>query len=383
MRYTDKMNDLIHPMMVKWLLKSYTKKMDRRFAARPDLNKPVDSALTKKHIELYRRLGLPCNDKWLRFYCNLTGVNDYTYMPEDLFFARIERVLNDCNRADSEGEDKNLLLNYVDRQYLPKTILRMVRGCYYDGDNNSFDKAYAEDILSTNNGPIIGKQASESSGGHGVKAFRFDKKLNKYVSSDNIVLTCSWIEEQSSNYLIQEQLRQCEFSAMFNPSSINTCRIITLRCPWNGKIKVVKAGMRLGVTNDICDNMGMGGVGLGISPTGELGPIAYTYNDLKEFKTHPVSMIPFENQRHPNFDKMCEVVVEQARRFPNYNMVSWDVITDSNNNVRIIEVNLTSQGTDFPQFAYGSLFGSDTEKIIDWVADHMQYDKFKHIRTFY
>ena len=380
MRYTDKLNEKFHPLMVNRILRAYSKKMDRRFSHRPDLNKPVDEDVTRKHIELYSKLGLPCKDKWLRFYSNLTGVADYTYLPEDLYFARIERVLNDCNRAESEAEDKNLLSKFVDKRYQPRTILRFIRGLFYNEDYKSISRIEAEKILATDHGPLIGKVATESSGGHGVKSYKFVDGI--YTSSDNMKLTCSWIERNFSNFLVQEQLDQCDFSKKFNPCSINTCRIITLRSPWDGNIIVTKAGMRFGVTHDIIDNMGIGGLGIGISNQGELGPKAYTYNDLKEFRAHPVTGMVFAGQKHPQFEKMCDVVVEQAQNIPNFNLISWDVIVDNNNEVKIIEVNLVSQGTDLPQFAYGSFFGDNTEKIIEWVADHLKYDIFKHFRTF-
>ena len=380
MRYTDKMNDWIHPLMVRWVLRGYAKKLQRRVKSRPELANKVDSEATKKHLDLYSRLGLPCTDKWLRFYSNLTGVVDYTYLPEDLYAARIERVLNNCQRAESEAEDKNLLSKFVDKQYLPQTYLRFIRGLYFDSDYHCISRKEAEGILAHNNGSVIGKVASDSFGGHDVMAFVYEG--GHYISREGIVLTCDWIEENTQNYIVQEQIKQCEFAAKFNNNSVNTCRITTLRLPWSGEMIVTKAAMRFGITKSAVDNLSSGGIAVGMSKNGELGSVAFSYKDMKPYTIHPSSRIVFKGLIHPYYEDMCKVVKQQACKFPNFNIMSWDAVADENGNIKILEVNLVTQSTDFEQFAFGSFFGENTEKIIEWVADHLKYDNFKHFKTF-
>ena len=116
MSLRDKLNDMLHPIIVKHVMSAYNKKVEGKFRERPELAKPVDAETTRKHLELFSRLGYPCSDKWLRLYSNLTGLVDYTYLPEDLYFACIERVLNDCNRAGFEAEDKNQISVFVDQK---------------------------------------------------------------------------------------------------------------------------------------------------------------------------------------------------------------------------------------------------------------------------
>lgn len=373
-------NRFLHTLMVKRVLKAYNKKVERRLAARADLQKTLDAETTSKHLALWGRLGLPCSDKWLRLYTNLTGESDYTYLPEDLFFARIERVLNNCDRAGAEAEDKNLLPLFVDKKYLPKTYVRFIRGIYYDEDYAVLTPQQADDILHCDHGRLIGKQAVDSLGDHGVMAFGF--KQNEYVSSDGIVLTAQWIKSQGESYVVQALVEQCAFSKQFNPHSANTCRITTLRCPWNGEVVVCKAAMRFGVTEAAVDNMASGGIATGMSADGELGAHAYSWNGMRKYDRHPTTGIPFKGQKHPLFGKMCEVVISQSKHIPNFNLMSWDVIADKNDNVVIIELNLTSQGTDVHQFAFGSFFGAYTEQVVDWVAAHTELDTFKHLRSF-
>lgn len=380
MSIRDRINDLLHIIIVRHVLNAYNKKVENKFKERPELSRPVDSESTRKHLELYRKLGLPCSDKWLRLYSNLTGYVDYTYLPEDLYFACIERVLNDCNRAGFEAEDKNQLSIFVDKKFLPKTYLRFIRGVFMDEDYNVLQETDVDKILTTDNGALIGKIAVASLGGQGVTCYRYTQ--GQYVNNKDVVLTAEYIRKTFISYILQEKISQCEFGNKFNTHSVNTCRITTLRCPWDGNIVVTKAAMRMGVTEATVDNMASGGIGLGLGPNGELAEKAYSWIGMKQYNSHPSSGIVFKGEIHPYYKQMCEVVKELAARIPNYNLLSWDVIADANDEIKIIEVNQIGQGTDIHQFGYGSFFGQYTEKVVDWVAAHKQYDIFKHFRTF-
>lgn len=47
-----------------------------------------------------------------------------------------------------------------------------------------------------------------------------------------------------------------------------TCRITTLRCPWNGEIVVSKAAMRIGIKESIVDNLTSGGLAVSLNDSG-------------------------------------------------------------------------------------------------------------------
>lgn len=373
-------NKKVHPYLVRRVMRAYNKQVDAKLKAHPELAKPVDSVVTKQHLDLYGRLGYPCSDKWLKLYCNLTGFIDYTYLPDDLFYGCIERVMNDCNRSGFEAEDKNLISIYVDKEYLPEIPLRFIRGMFMDEDYNVLSINKVNNLLKSDIGDLIGKVAVASLGGLGVTCFSF--KQGKYINGDGIELTSDWIMNNFNSYLLQKKVTQCDFSAMFNRYSANTCRITTLRCPWDGNVVVAKAGMRFGASKEAIDNMTSGGVCVGIGHNGELGEAAFRYSDLKRFDVHPSSGVPFYGKTHPFYKKMCEVVISLAKKIPNYNILSWDVIADNYGNIKILEVNQNGQGTHLHQFAYGSVFGIYTEKLIDWVSANKKYDDFKHFRSF-
>ena len=381
MTFSERFNGWVHPLMVKRVAKFYKKKMAKIERQRPELFKAVDADVTKKHLALWGRLGLPVSDVWLRFLSNVSGIVDYTYCPDDMYYAVIERIINTCDWGVGGMSDKNMMALFVDDNDAPRNILRYMRGRFCDQEYRTITESQASDLLATDHGELIGKIVDES-GGHGVAAYRFVG--GRYVSNDGQVLTVDRIKSFGSSWMLQERIQQCDFSAKFNPSSCNTCRLITLRCPWNGKTRVAAAGMRFGVSNAVIDNMSQGGMCVAVSGNGELGRVAATnwYNGDPVLK-HPVSGIAFEGQVHPYFEQMGILACKYAEKNPYMNILSWDMIADSNGQIKILEVNPAGQGIDWPQFDFGSLFGEDTEALVDWCVAHKEFNKFNHLRTWY
>lgn len=381
MKLTDRINRALHPLMARYVCRAYNRKMKWCKKRHPELFKPIDEETTRRHLELWGRLGLPCSDKWLRFLSNISGIVDYRYAPEDMIFARVERILNDCERGGREAEDKNQFNLYVDIEDQPRTVLRYIRGTFFDEEHHFVSEKAAKSLLETNVGDLIGKVCVNSLGGHGISAFSFQK--GGYVSNRGEALTLDWIKASSHSYVLQEKVEQCEFSAQFNPSSANSCKVVTLRRPWDGTISVVKAGMRFGVTSEVFDNLSSGGISVAVSNGGQLGRTAYNWYKADPFIEHPASHVKFEGLVHPYFEAMKTMACRYAERVPNMNMLSWDMLADKDGKVKILEVNATSQSHDWLQFDFGPLFGEDTDALIDWCVAHRSFDTFAHLRSWY
>jgi hypothetical protein len=141
--------------------------------------------------------------------------------------------------------------------------------------------------------------------------------------------------------------------------------------------------MRFGVTSEVFDNLSSGGVSVAVSLDGRLSKCAHNWYKADPFLEHPTSHINFEGLKHPHFEKMKELACKYAAKVHNMNMLSWDMIADMNGDVKILEVNATSQSHDWLQFDFGSLFGDYTEQVVDWCASHQKFDSFNHFRTWY
>ena len=365
MKLTKRINRLLHPLMVRYVMRAYDRKSKRVERKHPELFRPVDAELSRKHRELWGRLGVACGDRWLRLHVNLTGIKDYAFCPEDIFFSRIERILNDCGNAGHGPDDKNELFRYVPKVAEPETVLRYVRGVFFDAENNWISMERARELLRDE---LIGKPC-RSSGGNGVS-----------VRTD---LTPEWIVANGGeSYVVQKKIRQCEFSARFNPSSINTIRMMTLRCPWNGEVVVCRSMMRMGVSEAVVDNMMKGGLCVCVGDRGQLGRYAYDY-DGKRFEKHPVSGLTFAGLSHPGYEKMVETAKAIHAKIAAYNLLSFDFVQRDDGSICVVEINATSQGITQLQYDFGGLFGANTENLVDWCAAHQKFDSFDHIRTWY
>lgn len=365
MKFSDRINAFLHPLMIRYVMRTYAKKSMRVEMKHPELFRPVDKELSLRHRELWSRLGVASGDRWLRLHVNLTGIKDYTFCPEDIFFARIERILNDCDEAGHGPDDKSGLFRFVPKDNRPDTVLRYVRGNFFDDDNKWLDREAAERAIA---GEFVGKPC-RSSGGNGVS-----------LRSD---LSLDWIERHGGEaYEVQEKIRQCDFSAQFNRSSVNTIRMMTMRCPWDGEIVVCRSMLRMGVSDAVIDNMMKGGLCVCVGDKGQLGKYAYDY-DGRRFEAHPVSGCRFDGMAHPGYVKMVETAKDIHSRIPSYNLLSFDLVQRDDGSICVIEINATSQGITQLQYDFGGLFGEHTENVVEWCAEHIELDRFSHFRTWY
>jgi hypothetical protein len=365
MRISTKINSWLHRLMIRYVMRAYAKKSRLVEKKHPELFCHVDEKLSREHRRLWSRLGVQSGDRWLRLHVNLTGIQDYTFCPEDIFFTRIERVLNDCDAAGHGPDDKSELFHFVPKENRPDTVLRYVRGNFFDGDNKWLSRDLAAKALV---GELVGKPC-RSSGGNGV------------VLHDNF--SVDWIERNGGEaYEVQRKIVQCDFTAQFNNGSVNTIRMMTMRCPWNGEIVVCRSMLRMGVCDAVIDNMMKGGLCVCVGDKGQLGKYAYDYNG-KRFEMHPVSGLTFEGMRHPGYEKMVETAFAIHKNILSYNLLSFDLVQRDDGTICVIEINATSQGITQLQYDFGGLFGEYTEKVVEWCADHLELDRFSHFRTWY
>jgi hypothetical protein len=380
-RFSKLLNSILHRILIKYVMHSYFKKSKRVEKKHPELFRSVSSDLMELHKKLWEPLGLPCSGRWLKFHVNLSGIKDYTFCPEDIFFCRIERILNDCSISGYGVDDKNLLSMFVNKKNMPETCVRYINGLFLNKDYQFVSYDDVDTLLKINQGDLIGKPATCTSGGNGIRLFRYEN--GNYVSEQNEKISASWINRQGySSYIIQKKILQASFPKSFNPQSVNTCRMLTLRCPWDGEMVVLKTMMRFGIGCKVVDNMMKGGGCVNIDHDGTLGRLGYDYNG-KSFKTHPLTGILFEGLIYPEFDKMKSFALSIASCIPYMNLLSFDLVPGEDGEIKCIEINATSQGITQLQFDYGGLFGQYSKQIVDWCCQNMKNDNFTHFRSFY
>ena len=180
--------------------------------------------------------------------------------------------------------------------------------------------------------------------GEGSGVFLAKRKADGYYTADGLKLSAASIRANFKNnqYLFERKIEQHPTIAQFNPSSVNTCRIITYRN------KAISCGMRFGRAGSFIDNAAKGGLVVGVDmQTGEMGAYGLREYDATKYYEHPDSHIPFKGVVVPNWHEMVEVVNQTCRMLPYYSSVGFDVACTPNGPV-IIEIN-TGTGASAPQ----------------------------------
>lgn len=304
----------------------------------------------------YWRSYVRINPIFHAFYTEKTGIFDEKYIPDNLYYTKIDPFYNDWNAAktvDNKCYYENIFSVVGGEVRHPITLFRRVNNKWIDRDWHiiSFEDMYTQ-IASID--CFFLKLATQSEGGHGVFFFEtgkeeFESKFNKTV------------EEYANDLVIQLPIKQCEQLSAINKSSINTIRILSLFR--NGEIKVYSSILRMGIGDSKVDNASSGGITCGIDDSGRLKRVAYSANGDR-YDVHPTSKVAFSDVIIPGYQKAMELVKRLHPVIPNFRLVSWDIAIDEHEEPVLVECNLKYGELDFHQLNNGPLFGEDTEEIL-------------------
>lgn len=324
-----------------------------------------DVSLSREQIELVdniwlKNYGKKISKDWHKLYTSYTGIFNEYYFPDIYFNTKILKILNPEKR-------KRYLSDKVLTPYLfsnlkeekARTIKNYIYNCngYFYGEKGIISYESALDIIK-NVGEVIIKPSVDSNSGNNVKLLNIENgiDINSNMSTEEI------LKKYKQNYMIQEKIKQHESFAKLNPSSVNTIRLNTYIL--DGEIYNTPIAMRLGRNNSIVDNAHAGGIAVGIDDRGCLRKYAFSEKGEK-FLEHPNTHIVFENYKIPKIKEMCEFVLKNHYRIPHMGIVGWDLTLDENENIVIIETNITTPSIWFPQYCNGEgFFKENTERII-------------------
>lgn len=214
-----------------------------------------------------------------------------------------------------------------------------------------------------NIGEVIIKPSVETKSGENVRLLKIENGIDVFTddSIENI------IKKYKENYIIQEKIKQNKSLSKLNPSSVNTLRLHTYVC--EGKVYATPVVIRLGRNGSIIDNACAGGISVGISENGELLKYAFTAMGEK-FERHPDTKILFEGYKIPRIKDMIEFTKKYHYKIPHIGIIAWDITLDEDENMVLIEANITGPGIWITQYNTGKgFFGKNTEKMIRMLKD--------------
>ncbi len=321
--------------------------------------KELTSDEEKSILDVWGPLGLKPYPLFYQLFKTIGQFNPY-YLSDDLYYPVILRTLNpDC--YSKSFAHKGIFAMLFKEIPQPKVYVCSIGGVLYH-HWEMIDKQKAISILSQHS-PFIIKPTKGTSCGHGVQLVKTvnEKQLEKMV------------EGYGDDWIAQEVICQSPLTAQFNPSSVNSFRVTTLFI--NGKVSTQSICFKVGGKNSVTDNLGSGGVFVGLSPDGQFCELGYD-NKYNKYERTP-NGISFKDIRMGQVSDLSKKIESfHAKYLPTVGLVGWDVALDKDSNPVVLEANLNFPGIQFEQIAIKTpIFGERTHEVIQYVKDHLSANK--------
>jgi hypothetical protein len=318
----------------------------------------------QKHVHYWESRGFKNVDRrWYLWYRGCSGIDDEKYVPEDIYYTRIEPNLNNQYLSLAYA-DKNLYEQRYDPDLFPPTVLRCINGIFYDRYYNVLNEKNVSNLFKgLEEGVYILKPSIDSGGGKNVQFITIVDGEPLDARGKRLLLgeIKKWYR---GNFLIQRKIEQNDFFTQFHNSSTNTVRLMTYYSEYSDEVYPLKATMRMGVNNSTLDNETTGGISCGIYNNGHLNSYAVDKYGSKHFE-HPSSGVAFEGKSVPKYEAMIDIAKQLHRGNSHHRLLSFDLTMDMEGNVIVIEINNKNMGINFLQLFGGPLFGGLTEEVIE------------------
>lgn len=289
---------------------------------------------------------------WHKYYYSRTGLRDVRYIPDDLYYTKIDKHFNNnkmCRGVDNKNYYDLLFPNA--RQAM--TVVRKINGFYYDADYRLIEKEEVIRLCSKHSRLII-KPAVGTGGSKGIVFWNIDQGASELAK---------FIFDGVENLIVQEIITQHRDLSIIHPSSVNTVRITTLL--FKGEVHILSSVLRMGANGSNVDNASTGGVTCGIEENGQLKEIAFSVYGVK-YDKHPQGFV-FSNCIVPSYEKVKELVIREQTKFAHFRLISWDIAVGEDGDPILIEANLRNGAQNVHQLNNGPMFGELTEEVLQEV----------------
>jgi len=180
-----------------------------------------------------------------------------------------------------------------------------------------------------------------SSKGQGVEKVVVDNDANLHNLFNSLV--------NKRKVLLEEIIVQHKIMALFNESSVNTIRVISLKL--KNEVVIPWAILRTGRKNEVVDNAGHGGIVAGINIiTGIVETDGIDEQGIVYFR-HPDSKKAFKGTIIPFFNQLIDICLEIHNKEKELGYLSFDMALNENGYWCVVEVNDVGQ-LILPQMAY-------------------------------
>ena len=286
-----------------------------------------------------------------RIYKTLYGFNEF-FIPS-VFWSFVWPVLN--FREIKAYEHKGMSRTIFHGIPQPETVVNSINGVIFDCNGNI--RPSPAEIICGSDSRMIVKPSVGSCGGTNIQA------IDPGMNSEEIG---SLLKSYGPDYIVQKNMHQSSVTAKFNPSSLQTFRVITLFL--NGRFSICRTIMRIGVPGSIVDNFNAGGLMVKVGEDGQLGTYGYSLDGGKHVAANGHKL---SGTIIPNYSAIIDMAREGHMHIPNCTIAAWDIALDAHDDPVLIEANLSYPGVFGSQLSSGSpLFGERSQEVLEYVREN-------------
>lgn len=336
-------------------------KSDQYYLEKDFIPKGFDvSSLPSGSVPFFKKYGYRVSRLFSELYFKYNGIKSDLYITPGLYYFNINPYLMNLNLYMAY-DDKNIYSMLFRNIKQPKAIVKNINGRFYlpttDGVvGTEISFADAINIVHSQKSFII-KPSLVS--GNGSNVILVDPTQKSNTDIEEI------LNSYSSNYIIQEKLRNHPMLESLNPSSLNTVRIITYRSISSGEYVFLASMLRFGGVGSIKDNAASGGGFCKIYEDGKVD------DGIRRYLTFDTSSL-FEEKGIrdlyvPRYQEMIKRCIELHKTLPYFDLIGWDITVDDENEIVLIEYNYAPKPNAI-QIINGPLFKEYTEEIMEKIA---------------
>lgn len=299
----------------------------------------------------------------------ISGIASTRYVPEFHYYFTIEPALNHRGFALAYS-DKNFyerFLLHPEGLFVP-TLLRSMNGVLMRKDYTTCTSQEASDLMVVGMSYIF-KPSTSTSGGSDVALISKNEKGQIQLGDQLFASFESAMDSNGlkhGNYIIQQRVQQHSWFAKWNPSSLNTVRLMTYRSAASEEVHHIGSVIRFGRAGSLVDNQAAGGLTCGIDHRG------YSREFVCD-KYGRASTAGCFGEAVPEHARMIELAQKLASQFPYHRLLGFDFCVSEAGQVHLLEVNCKNIEVNFMQMNNGPLFGDLLNEVI---RDARQYRRF-------
>lgn len=324
-----------------------------KYQERRNLRKNLDRSFKltqeqKRQIKEFWKPYCRVSPKWAQYYAAKNGLFDPRYIPNDLYYTKIDQHFN-SRKLGYGFNDKNYYSKIFAGIRQPEVVVRKINGLIFDSDYHQLSPEEAKALI-LENPEVICKPSQESGSGRGIMFF--DDKNPDAV--DAFLLDKSY-----DDYVVQRLVEQHSDMDKVHKGSLNCIRITSIL--FEDGVHILSSVLRMGFGNSKVDNAtakdnaAHDGMSCGIDSNGCLKKYAHGYNTGAACEKHPDGLT-FEGFQVPSYDKAIELVKTAHPLIAHFRLVSWDIAIDKSGEPVLIEANMRKGGINFHQFNNGPIF---------------------------